>query len=80
MKRLTVYTNKLVSLGETYVGRIDKDSYKTSTKPTTFFTGDIGNYNVPHVIKAPLYIGGPADWEINPDFKAEVAAIVEGVS
>jgi len=27
-----------------------------------------------------LYIGGPADWEINPDFTAEVSAIVEGAS
>ena len=76
MEKLTVYTNKCVTLGNTYIGRIDKDSYATSTKPTTFFTGEIGNYNVPHVIDAPLYIGGPADWEINPDFIAEVAAIV----
>ena len=60
MKKLTVYTNKLVTLGNTYVGRIDKDSYATSTNPTTFYTGEIGNYNVPHVITAPLYIGGPA--------------------
>jgi len=77
LQKLTVYTNKLVSLGNTSVGRIDKDSYAMNCmKPTTFFTGEIGNYNVPHVIDAPLYIGGPADWEINPDFIAEVAAIV----
>jgi len=80
MKRLTIYTNKLVSLDGNGVGRIDKDSYKTSTKPTTFFTGDIGTYNVPHVIKAPLYIGGPADWKINPDFTDEIAAIVGGAN
>ena len=76
MQKLTVYTNKLVTLGNTYVGRIDKDSYATSTKPTTFYTGKIGNYNVPHIITAPLYIGGPADWDINPAFTAEVAAVV----
>ena len=76
VQKLTVYTNKLVSLGDTCVGRIDKDSYATSTKPTTFYTGKIGNYNVPHIITAPLYVGGPADWNINFDFIAEVAAIV----
>ena len=76
VQKLTVYTNKLVSLGNTCVGRIDKDSYATSTKPTTFYTGKIGNYNVPHIITAPLYIGGPADWDINPNFTAEIAAIV----
>ena len=77
VQKLTVYTNKLVSLGNTCVGRIDKDSYAMNRmKPTTFFTGEIGNYNVPHVITVPLYVGGPADWDINPDFIAQVAAIV----
>jgi len=76
--RLTVYTNKLVSLDGASVGRIDKDSYHTSTRPTTFYTGQIGSYNIPHVITSPLYIGGPSDWNINPEFVEEVNNIVAG--
>jgi len=80
--KLTVYTNNLVSLNDKYVGRIDRDSYLTESKPhkpTNFYPGTIvphSGFDVPHEIKAALYIGGPADWKINPDFTAEVKAIL----
>lgn len=79
MNRLTVYTNNLISLDGRYVGRIDADSYQSTTGRrgvTTLFTGVPGAYNQPHKISAALYIGGPSDWAINPEFVEEVARVV----
>jgi len=83
MKKLTVYNSNLVTFGNTYVGRIDHSSYLTSQGArgvTTFFTasGDhiTTGYDTPHKISAPLYVGGPADWQIKPDFVIEVEAIL----
>lgn len=79
MDRLTVYTNNLISLDGRFVGRIDVDSYQSNTGRrgvTTFFTGAPGTYDQPHKISAALYIGGPSDWTINPEFVEEVARIV----
>lgn len=79
MNRMTVYTNNLISLDGRCVGRIDADSYQTATGRrgvTTLFTGKPGTYDQPHQISAALYIGGPSDWAINPEFVEEVARIV----
>jgi len=81
---LEVYTNNMISLDGQYVGRIDRATYDLKgRKPhiqTTFYTpkdGDHRSLSVPHTIQAMLYVGGPADWSINPDFEAEIRSIVQ---
>lgn len=87
MENLTVYSNKIVSIDGTYVGRIDRDSYQTSQGTrgkTTFFTASVdriaSGYDTPHEISVPLYVGGPADWTINPEFEAEIRKIMRRAS
>ena len=80
---MTVYSNKTVSMGGRFVGRIDQDSFQMLTHirgNTTFYTGEPNNLNIPHQIDAPLYIsakaGSVSDWAINPEFVAAVKAII----
>lgn len=83
---LTVYTNNLVGLGGRYVGRVDRDSYLFTGSgerrgKTRFFTKSSEKmhaleYDVPHEVDAPLYVGGPSEWTVNPDFEAEVRAVL----
>ena len=79
---MKLYTNNLISIDGSYVGRIDRDSYHSACKPhkpTKFYTGTLGTptgFDIPHEITAALYVGGPADWKINPDFISEVKAIL----
>jgi hypothetical protein len=83
VENLIVYTNNLVSLDGTLVGRIDRASYLTSQGTrgkTTFKTASVdrmtSGYDTPHEIGAPLYVGGPDEWKINPEFEAEVRKII----
>lgn len=83
---MTVYSNNLVSIDGTYVGRVDRDSFQMLSGvrgKTTFFTakdGDRMNLSVPHDVDAPLYVpavaGSVSDWNVNPEFEAAVRAIV----
>jgi hypothetical protein len=83
---MTVYSNNLVSIDDTYVGRVKNDSFQLATGirgKTTFFTakdGDHMDLSVPHEIDVPLHIpsvpGSVSDWKINPAFEAAVRAIV----
>lgn len=80
---ITICANNLVSLDNIHVGRIDRDSYHTifgARGKTTFFTASTdrltSGYDTPHEIDVPVYVAGPADWRINPDFEASVREIV----
>lgn len=82
---LTIYTNNTVSLDGRQIGRINKRDVEPrrhgDTRPVRFYTasGDLveTGYDVEHVIAAPLYLGGPSNWTINPEFEAAVRKIVE---
>lgn len=80
---LTIHTNNLISLGNAIVGRVDKTTCASKHRPTqdtTFFTSkgsDRTNLSTPHSISEPTYIGGPAEWRVNPKFEARIRAIVD---
>lgn len=75
---MTVSTNNLVSINNRIVGRIHKQDAQPMRKPrpVRFYTGEPGTFDRLHKIDAQLYIGGPADWTINPAFEAAVAEII----
>ena len=63
------------------MGRVDKTTIPNAKKPTTFYTGKSTGmdrcFDIPHNITSSVYIGGPADWQINPAFEAEIVSIVD---
>jgi hypothetical protein len=87
--KITIHTNNSVTLeapdgAARLVGRIDRDSYQMPQGPrgkTTFSTGPRGAFDRHHEIPVPLYVpaiaGSVSSWQINPNFTAAVAAIVE---
>jgi len=83
---IEISVNNLVYLNDQYgggrlVGRVDKTTIPNSKKPTTFYTGKSTGmdrcFDIPHTINSSVYIGGPADWQINPAFEAEIVSIVD---
>jgi hypothetical protein len=80
MNTATIYTNNIVSIDGQYVGRVDRTTTPGSTRLTTIFKPCRVSDGKPFVwgpsveISVPTYIGGPADWIINPEFTAAVIA------
>jgi len=77
---MEVYHDNMIADGERYIGRIDRETHAIRHADPSFVfcpaTRPPGAYVLvwghPVEISGPLFVGGPADWKLNPDAVAQI--------
>ena len=70
---ISINTADIITIDSQKVARIGKNpNLYGRGKFTLIYSGPVGTMDQPHHIQAPVYVGGPSEWTINPAFEAEV--------